>query len=255
MATSISSINDYSYLFSNLNSSNKNKNANFNSSLSSFSLSDYASIKNGSYYKLTKAYYAKNNDNSSSTSISADNSKTLATIKSDSASLAKSSDALVTTGSKSLFHKIDITTKKEDGTTSTSKGYDTDAIFKGVNKFVNDYNSLIESGGKSDTKSILRNTLSITNLTNAHSNLLSKVGITMNSDNTLSIDEESFKSSDVTSMKSLFNGSGSYAYSIGSYSTQIGYYAEAEGNKANTYSDSGAYISAQSSGNIYDNYL
>lgn len=238
MATNISSVNDYSYLFSNLTSSNSKTKS--SSSLSDFSLSDYASIKNGSFYKLTKAYYAKNGENASSTSTSVDSTKTLAKIKSDSSALAKSADALVTTGSKSLFNKKDMTT---------------DTILKGVNSFIDDYNSLIESGAQADTNSILRNTLSMTTLTNAHSNMLSKVGITINSDNTLSIDEESFKSADVTSMKSLFNGSGSYAYSIGAYASQIGYYADTEANKANTYSDSGTYKSTYSSGSLYNSYL
>ena len=43
---------DYSYLFSNIYNNNKNNNFMYD-----FNLSDYASIKNGSYKKVLKAYY------------------------------------------------------------------------------------------------------------------------------------------------------------------------------------------------------
>ena len=45
---------DYSYLFNNLNNNAGS------SSITNLNLSDYASIKNGSYTKLLKEYYAKN---------------------------------------------------------------------------------------------------------------------------------------------------------------------------------------------------
>ena len=49
--------NDYSYLFQSMNTS-----ANSGMSGMSSILSDYSSIKNGSYGKLLKAYYAKDTD-------------------------------------------------------------------------------------------------------------------------------------------------------------------------------------------------
>ena len=53
MGINIQMRNDYSYLFSSLNTSKTGSAGNL-----SF-LSDYAAIKNGSYGKLMKAYYAE----------------------------------------------------------------------------------------------------------------------------------------------------------------------------------------------------
>jgi len=252
MSTSIGSVNDYSYLFSNLNSS-----ASANTSLSAgINFSDYASLKNGSYLKLTKAYYEKEGSQKTfNKDTSVDSEKTLSMIQGDAKNLSAAADTLIATGSKSLFAKKEIVTKGEDGTETKTNDYDKDAIYKGVSDFVKGYNELIESGGESDTKSILRNTLNMTTLTTAHSGMLSQIGISVNDDNTLKLDEASFKKGEISTMKALFQGSGSYAYSVGAYASQIGYNAASEANKSNTYSVEGSFGQNSSSGSLFDQYL
>ncbi len=55
-------------------------------------LSDYASIKNGSYGKLMKAYYAK--QDAESAALSGDSPQKLTLMRSSADSLKKSADAL-----------------------------------------------------------------------------------------------------------------------------------------------------------------
>ena len=252
MSTSIGSVNDYSYLFSNLNSSTSGK----TSFSAGINYADYASLKNGSYLKLTKAYYEKEGTkNGLDKEETGDSERTLTTIQGDAKNLSTAADTLIATGSKSLFTKKEIVETGIDGQETKSNEYDMNAIYKGVSDFVKEYNSLVESGGESDTKKILRNTLSMTTLTSAHAGMLSTVGITVNGDNTLKVDEESFRSGDVTTMKSLFQGSGSYAYSVGAYASQVGYYAAAEANKSSTYSIEGSFGQTGSSGSLFDQYL
>ena len=99
------------------------------SDLLGISYSDYATIQNGSYTKLMKAYYTK--EASGDSSSSSDSSKTLANIESAAEDLKKASETLRTNGDKSLFTKKQTTDK--DG--NVSYEYDTDKIYKAVSDF------------------------------------------------------------------------------------------------------------------------
>ncbi len=238
---------DYSSLFSNLSTSSSNH----TSSTSSASyLSDYASLKNGSYSKLLKAYYAKND--TSGTAKTSDelekSTKTNSAISTDAKALKSSADALVATGSKSVFNKKEIT----DANGNTTTDYDYDAIYKAVKSFADDYNSLIDSAGESDSNSILRRTLSITNGTKKNANLLSQVGVTIGENNKLTVDEKTLKAANINDLKSLFSGVGSYAYSVSSTASMINSAATNEIQKMNTYTSTGAYSYSASVGKIYD---
>lgn len=252
---------DYSFLFSGLNSS-----AGSGSFAASSFLSDYASIKNGSYLKLMKAYYAevdtdKKTSSASSTILkngtatSTDSAKTLAAIEKDADALKESADTLLAKGSKSLFQEKDITTKAEDGTETTVKGYDKDAIYKGVKSFADNYNALLKSAGSANSTSITKQAQNMAYAVQTNSNLLSKAGITVGTDGALSVDEEKLKSADISTLKTLFNGNGSLAYRVSANASMIDYTAEREAEKANTYNASGSYNSNYSSGNIFTDYF
>lgn len=244
---------DYSYLLSGLSASNNTTQSSVGSMLS-----DYASIKNGSYYKLLKSYYAKNasgNEKTGSSATSKDASKTLAQIQTDTADLKKSSEALTTRGSKSLFAKKDVTTTDESGNKVTSYGYDTDSIYKAVKQFAEDYNSLLDSAGDSSSKGVLRQTLNMTNMTKSYAGLLGNAGITIGKDNKLSVDEDTFKKSDMNTVKTLFNGNASYAYNVAARASMIGISADTEAAKANTYTKNGGFGNPYSSGNIYSSFF
>lgn len=242
MAINIQSKTNYSYLFSSLSSSSGYSNANLNF------LSDYASIKNGSYYKLMKAYYNETGNagelvhkSSDSTSTSRDSAKTLASIQQSSDALKESADALLTTGSKSLFNE-------------TENGVDTEALYKAVNSFVKDYNSVISSTGDSNTKSISVRSATLITATSAYEKQLNKIGITVQDDFTLSIDEDAFKKADISAVKSLFNGAGSYGYKTSAQASLINFAADTEISKSNTYNYTGAY-NTYNSGNLFNSYF
>lgn len=250
---------DMNVLFSSLNSTNSSSGSSSIFSATGVGstnwLSDYMSIKNGSYLKLMKAYYAKTDStsttNTSSTSISSDSSKALAIIEDNAEKLSDSADSLLVTTSKSLFNKVSTTDEKG----VTTEEYDMDTLYNAVNSFVTNYNSVIESSDDISSETVLQQTLSLTTLTDANSNMLNKIGITVNSDNTLSIDEETFKESNVTSVKSLFNEKGAYGYSVSVKASMINYYASSEASKSNTYTSSGTYSYNYSSGDILNSFI
>ena len=71
-----------------------------NSGMGGINVSDYAMIKNGSYEKLMKAYYAK--QDADKLSQTGDSSKTLTLMRSSADCLKKSAEAL---GNASVYEK------------------------------------------------------------------------------------------------------------------------------------------------------
>lgn len=211
-------------------------------------LAEYSSIKNGSYKKLLKAYY--NMDSSSESgkvtsniSTSVDSNKVLANIKDASDELSSVANELFTNGKDSVF------IKNEAGE------YDKEAIYKKVNSLVDAYNELVDVAGDSKTSSVVNKLESIESTTNINSRLLAKVGITKNAKGELVVDKEKFMEANMETVKSLFNGVGSYGYQISTSASYINYMADRETTKASTYNAFGNYNYNYSSGSIYDSWF
>lgn len=255
MSISIQSKNDYSYLFAGLGSSASNvANSTF--------LSDYASIKNGSYYKLMKAYYGENSSDTvkklagSTTTVANEEAKTnLAKVQSTTDALKESADVLLEKGSKSVFTQKDITTKDENGEEKTTKGYDTDAIYSAVSDFVNKYNSVITAVNDTKDDTTISKAQSMVNNTTANAKLLSRVGITQNEDGTLALDKDTFQKSDMNTVKSLFHGNGSFGYRTSAQASMIQAAADHASSRNTTYLQNGGYSNLYDSGNLFSMYL
>lgn len=245
---------DYSYLFQSMTTSRGNSLGNLNF------LSDYASIKNGSYGKLMKAYYAKDAaDKTASTgkdtetkknsiSTAADSAKTLSEIEKAADAMKESADSLLVKGSKSVFRK-----KNEKAT--VSEEYDTDAIYKAVSGFVTDYNDLLSKTSAASSKNLQSKADTLAAVTSANAKLLSRVGITVNSDSSLSLDEEVFKKSDMGTVKNLFGTTGAYGYKVSAQASMIDYTAAKESTRSNTYTANGTYSNVYSAGNILNSFF
>lgn len=236
MAVNLQIRNDYSYLFSGLNTSKNGSAGNLNF------LSDYAAIKNGSYGKLMKAYYAETGSGDavkklarSSNSVSKDDTETLTKVKSATDDLKESADKLLTKGSKSVWAEDDM-----------------EKVYSAVNDLVKDYNSVLDTMDKTNSTSILSRAKSMVNNTKVNEKLLSKVGVSINGDNSLSIDKKAFLEADKETVKNLFNGNGSFAYRLSASASMMNYAAEKEADKAATYTGTGAYGNTFSSGSVFD---
>ena len=75
--------------------------------------------------------------------------------------------------------------------------YDTDKIAKAVSSFVKDYNSLVSSTADSSSRYVLNSASNMVNYTRANADLLKKIGISVGSDNKLTVDEDKLKASDM----------------------------------------------------------
>ena len=231
MGIGIQAKTDYSALFQSIGKGSSNLNF----------ISDYASIKNGSYGKLMKAYYAKDGaskqlssavDTKKATSAAADDASTLTEIRKSAQKLSETAESLAKTDFE-----------------------DQDKSLKAVKGFVDDYNKMINDGLKADTSSISKKIVSMDNLSLSNEKNLSNVGITLKDDGTLSLDEEAFKKADSASLKSLFGGAGSYGYSVSQQAELIDYQANYEGIKASTYQRTGSFNTANISGSMFDTFF
>ncbi|MGN1146106.1 MAG: hypothetical protein ACI4R5_06615, partial [Acetatifactor sp.] len=189
MSINIQAKQDISYLFSSLGSSTANV-------ASSNFLGEYASIKNGSYAKLMKAYYSKDSsdsvkslakDSAKNKEVTSEEAKALIRVQSTTDALKESADALLVKGSKSVFEKKDITATDDNGVETTTKEYDTDAIYKAVNSFVTSYNQVINALNDVSNSTITNRATNMVNHSIANLKMLNKIGISINADSTLSL--------------------------------------------------------------------
>ena len=201
--------NSISSLFSTLG--NNNTNASSSNGLFGINLSDYASIKNGSYGKLVKSYYALDDEPTKDKKSKNDTDDTDATIR----NIKTAADDLKDSAS-ALYSSKDLFAKDKNGE------YDMEAIYEKVNAFIEDYNSMIGSVGSAETESIAKAGGNIVNATSSNIDMLSKLGISVSgADFTLSIDKEKFMESKISDVKSMFSGVGSFAYQVGAKASRI----------------------------------
>lgn len=229
---------DYSSLFSSLNTSES-------SGSGSSLLTDWASLKNGSYQKLAKAYYSKNSDTSVDSDEAKETIKSNSMLKSNVTDVKSSVSAL---SAASLYEKKE----KKDADGNTTMDYDYDKIVAALKKYVESYNSTIDKADDSDNAGVLRNAAAMTRATASNQNMLSSIGITVGEDNKLELDEEEVKKADITAIKSLFVGGGSYGSQIENSATELINKLNAENNKLSSYTANGSYSTAGAVGGLYD---
>lgn len=200
--------NSISSLFSSLGTGSTSSSS---TGMFGINLNDYASIKNGSYGKLVKSYYALDEEqvkDKKSQNDTDDTDATIRSIKTAADDLKDSAAALYS--NKSLFEK------------NANGEYDMEAIYEKLNAFVEDYNSMIEGVGSAETESIAKAGASVVNATSNHADMLSKLGISISgADYTLSIDKEKFMKANMSDVKTMLSGVGSFAYQVGAKASRV----------------------------------
>jgi len=203
MAMNISSGVDYSVLFG--TNASGSTSADYSGVLN-LDLADVASVRNGSYGKLMKNYYKQEKAEAKAAKQESDDS--LSKIRS-------SSDQLGIAAEKVQSSKL----WESD---SDGKLKNADDAVKAVKDFASAYNDTLKAAGDSKTKSVLRNAGWMDTMTQKNANLLSKAGITVKDDGTISVDEEKLKSADATTLKEIFTGNDSFAAKVSDKATSIG---------------------------------
>ncbi len=218
---------DYSVLFG--TSEKSSSSSTDYSSILNLDLADMASVRNGSYGKLLKTYYAQ--EKAESRAAKGDTDAKLTSIKADADKLVKAADSF----GSSLFKTKTVT--DENGKQSV-EFEDKDKLAGSVKDFVKAYNSAIGSAADSATKSVLRTGGWMANMTKANSRLLGEVGISIGADDKLSFNEDKFKNADTSTVKELFSGVNSFASQV---SAKAGALSRTTQNSEALYTSSGKW--------------
>ncbi len=232
---------DYSFLFSNLSGTN-----NSNNIFNSINLSDYNSIKSGTYGKLLKEYYKKADTEDTSTTtkknttvekVESDSVKELKEIQTDANALRDSAAKLMQRGSSSALGSDDM-----------------EKAYAAVKDFADDYNTLMEKGCESDSKSIKRTAEGMVDLMKDYEKSLNEIGITIDKDHKLVVDKDTFVKSSMDKVQDLFRGNNSLSYLTSMRAVTIGNTAYSESNKSNLYTGDGNYTTL-STGDIFNSII
>lgn len=251
---------NYSSLFSSMGNSSGN---------SSFGVSglyglvgEYNNIRSGAFYKAAKEYFnTKTEDTSSASSSnkvtnfnditeklealkgeSKSTTSVFSTVKEEAADLKDAISKLTTTDKKSLFVEQEKTVKDEKtGEETTVKEIDREAIEESVKDYVSAYNKTVEASYDSEDTAVIRNAGYMTRTTDTFSRALEEVGITVNKDNTLSVDEDKLASAKLGNLQTLFNGSSSYAAVVSQKADMITTAATNSATSASLYNNTGNY--------------
>ena len=180
--------------------------------LSASNFGDLSLMRSGVYTKMLKSYYAKQTSSTDKTSSSGKNSSSedyLNTINDKISKLKTSTSDEALSSIKSEANQM-----KKAADAVTAIDYDKtpgDAVYSKVKDLVNTYNSLAKQTGKSDLVSISQSRTWMVNDTKAHEAQWNKIGITMEDDQTLTIDEKKFKEASTSDIKNFLSGASGYA--------------------------------------------
>ena len=220
-----------------------------NDSMGSFNFADYAALKNGSYGKLVKSYYSGTtkaveaekaqtakaaNAVTRKKEIAAPETSALTQIKKDADQLKTAANAL----------------DKDDLWKKTDGRVDTDKITSAVKDFASAYNKVIDQASKANTKEIAQDTKFMTQMTDTFSKVLGKIGISVGADGKMTVDEDALKKADTATVRSLFDGNGTYGSQIAGKAESI--YRDAD-ISASVYNSNATATSALSG--IYNQFI
>lgn len=194
--------------------------------MNSINFADYNQIRNGSYGKLLKSYYAQQSPVKSASK--ADTTKTDKTSRAESSSKTykKSTElnaSTATTKMKSAADELKTTAESLKNSEIWKKNgeLDTDALAKSVKEFASDYNDVIAQNEKVSAKNITNQTQFMKNTSNTTAKALEKVGVSFDKEGKMSVDESTLKKAEEKDLRAAFYGSYSYSSQISSNAAAI----------------------------------
>ena len=202
---------DSSYLFQSLSSSGGGMgNLNF--------LSDYASIKNGSYAKLMKSYYGTvQNSSTASTSQKYSSNSVLEKILEEKKNPKVSKDtqesnAKLSTGLASLSGSVSALQSDKTYTDTADGQSAADKVVSAMKAYVKDYNSVVSAAKGSTLTGKTSYVANMMRSTAANADKLSEIGVSINSDGTIELNESKLKAADLSKVQELFSADNIMSY-------------------------------------------
>lgn len=192
-----------SYLFQGLSSGGGTSNLNF--------LSDYASIKNGSYGKLMKAYYGTGQNSGAVSGSSSRSSKNiLEKLEAEKKNPKVSKDVQqansdLTAGLSNMKSSLSALQNSNTYKDTENGQSAADKVVSAVKTFVSDYNSVVNAAKGSTLTGKTAYVANMMSSTAANSGKLAEIGVKVNTNGTLTIDEAKLKAADLSKVQELFS--------------------------------------------------
>lgn len=199
---------DNSYLFQGLSGGGAS-NLNF--------LSDYASIKNGSYGKLMKAYYAEQKSGAASDGTKRSSKNILQKLEEEKKHPKVSKDVQqansdLTSGLSSLKGSLSALQSEKTYTDTENGQSAADKVVSAVKAFVTDYNGVVNAAKGSTLTGKTAYVANMMSSTAANSGKLAEIGVKVNTNGTLTVDEAKLKKADLSGVQDLFSADDVMSY-------------------------------------------
>ncbi|MCM1107378.1 MAG: hypothetical protein NC355_10595 [Blautia sp.] len=173
--------------------------------------SDYASIKNGSYRRLVKSYYGKTQSNTTTGSSGKAGTggvleKLLEEKKNPTVSEeVQEANSKLTTGLSSLSTSVAALQNEKTYMDTENGSTAKDKVIAAVKEYVSNYNDVITSSKSSTLTSKTAYVANMMSSTAANSDKLAELGIQVNSNGTLTLNESALKEADISKVQEMFS--------------------------------------------------
>lgn len=182
-------------------------------------LADYASIKSGSYKRLMKSYYGMGSSSSTGATGKSGSSggyvldKILEERRNPKVSKeAQEANENLTTGLSNLNKSV--SALRNEGTfTDTQNGQSAaDKVVSAVKAYVSDYNDVVSSSKRSTMSNKAAHVANMMKSTKENAEKLAEIGVTINRDGTLKVNEGKLKAAGTSKVQELFSPKDSLSY-------------------------------------------
>ena len=182
-------------------------------------LADYASIKSGSYKRLMKSYYGIGSSSSTSATGKSGSSggyvldKILEERRNPKVSKeAQEANENLTTGLSNLNKSVSAL-RNESTFTDTQNGQSAaDKVVSAVKAYVSDYNDVVSSSKRSTMSNKAAHVANMMKSTKENAEKLAEIGVTINRDGTLKVNEGKLKAAGTSKVQELFSPKDSLSY-------------------------------------------
>jgi hypothetical protein len=213
-------------------------------------IGDYNSIKSGSYGKLLKSYYGQATSGTSRSAGSGSNITEKLIEERRNPTVSKEVSAANAKLSSSVSNMTgSLSTLQDKATYEDATG---DKAKSALKSYVSAYNDSVESSKKSTMTAVSKNVAGAMRAGTADADKLKEIGITINKDGTMNLDEKKLKSVDADKIKAVFDGNDvtSYGSKVATSMNRASFYISDSAAATSTDSASTKVSAAQSSADL-----
>ena len=214
-------------------------------------LSDRSSIKNGSYKRLLKSYYSTGQNSSTTAGKKSSSSNIVDKILEEKRNPKVSKDvqeanANLTSGLSTLKSSVSALRNDKTYTDTTNGQSAADKVVSAVKDYVSDYNNVVKAAKGSTLANKTAYVANMMSSTAANADKLAEIGVRVNSNGTLELNEAKLKAADISKVQELFSPKDITSYGS-TIASRLQFAGASSSTSATTGSSTGTSTTAASS--------